>query len=84
LTDEYEPEGGFSPQQKLSVAQGLRAYTFGSAYSNGMELITGSLQPNMRADIAILDSDIFNVNPKHIKEMRVIATYMDGEEVYSM
>ncbi|MCQ4799271.1 amidohydrolase family protein, partial [Eggerthella lenta] len=59
LTDDGEPKGGFSPDEKLSVHESLRAYTYGSAYAAGREKETGSLCPGMLADLAVLEENPF-------------------------
>lgn len=82
LTDELEPEGGFIPEEKLSLADSIKAYTYGSAYINYREDDLGILAPGKLADIAILDRNIFEIDPKELKEVSVVATIMDGQCVY--
>ena len=35
-----------------------------------------------RADFVILDQNPYTTAPSHIKEIQVLATYLDGREVY--
>ena len=44
---------------------------------------TGSLEVGKRADLVVLDRDIFSVDPYTIADTIVIATYLDGRLVYT-
>ena len=84
LTDEGEPKGGFSPDEKLSVHQSLRAYTAGSAYAAGRETEIGLLYPGMLADLAVLEENPFECVDDREKmfHMKVLMTVVGGETVY--
>jgi predicted amidohydrolase YtcJ len=43
---------------------------------------TGSLEVGKRADLVILDRDIFTVDPNILADTKVLATYLDGRRVY--
>ncbi|MCQ4637107.1 amidohydrolase [Anaerovorax odorimutans] len=85
LTDDGEPKGGFSPDEKLSVHESLRAYTYGSAYAAGREKETGSLCPGMLADLAVLEENPFACAFDRDKMfgMKVLMTIVGGEAVYT-
>jgi predicted amidohydrolase YtcJ len=44
---------------------------------------TGSLEVGKRADLVVLNRDIFSVDPYTIADTTVIATYLDGRLVYT-
>lgn len=71
----------FTPDERISVAQAVHAYTVGSAYSVKREHELGQLAPNFLADFVLLDRDIFTVDPESIAQTRVLATYIGGELV---
>jgi predicted amidohydrolase YtcJ len=77
-----EPEGGWYPEQRLSVADAVRAYTLGAAYSSGEEHERGSISVGKLADLVVLSQDIFQVPPAEILEAGVVATVLNGEFVY--
>jgi predicted amidohydrolase YtcJ len=74
--------GGWVPEQKISVAEAIRAYTMGSAYSSFDEKSKGSIEPGKLADIAVLSLDILSVDPKEIANARVVMTVFDGRIIY--
>lgn len=73
---------GWYPEQRLTVAEAVYAYTAGAAYASGEEAIKGTLSPGKLADLVVLSQDIFTVDPMAILEMEVVATMFDGEFVY--
>jgi len=73
---------GWYPEQRLTVAEAVYAYTAGSAYASGEEAIKGTLSPGKLADLVVLSQDIFTVDPMAILETDVVATMFDGQFVY--
>ncbi|OQY18933.1 MAG: hypothetical protein B6I34_10155 [Anaerolineaceae bacterium 4572_32.1] len=76
------PEGWY-PEQRLSVAQALHAYTAGAAYAGGEEKLRGSVSAGKLADLVVLSQNIFEIDPMAILETEVMATMFDGEFVYA-
>lgn len=68
--------------QALSVAQAVAALTRGSAYQLGAERELGSIEPGKRADLIMLDRDIFRVDPFTIAAGRSLLTMVDGRVVW--
>lgn len=77
-----QPEGGWYPEQCLSVAQAVHGYTLGAAYSSGEEKEKGSIAAGKLADLAVLSQDIFEIPPQEILNTRVVATIFDGRVVH--
>ena len=73
---------GWVPEQKITVAEAIRAYTMGSAYASFDEKIKGSIEPGKLADIVVLAQDILSVPPVEIEKARVAITIFDGKIVY--
>ncbi|MFT4415259.1 amidohydrolase [Fredinandcohnia humi] len=76
------PEEGWNPEEKISLAEALLFYTRGPAYGNFREDDLGTLEVGKKADIVILDRDLFAVDPSEILEAKVQMTLMDGKVVY--
>jgi len=80
--DGKNPNGWF-PEQKLTVAESVEAYTMGSAYAEFRETEKGSITPGKWADLVVLDSDLFAIAPEKIKDAKVLHTIAGGRIVYS-
>lgn len=77
------PSGGWFPDQRLTREQALRGFTLDAAYAGFAESRVGSLEPGKQADFVMLSADIMKIPPAAIPATRVIATYLDGELVWS-
>jgi predicted amidohydrolase YtcJ len=71
------------PEQSLKIQDVVDAYTISAAYALKQERTTGSLEPGKRGDLIVLDRDIFTLDPFDLHQTRVLATYLDGREVYA-
>jgi len=72
----------FFPENALTLAQALTAYTAGSAYVNHQEDVTGHLAPGFHADLVVLDRDPFAAPAEEIASASVVRTYVGGELVF--
>lgn len=79
--DGKNPDGWF-PDQKLSVAEAIEAYTIGSAYAEFQEKEKGSITTGKFADMVLLSDDIFDIAPEKIRDVRVIKTFVGGRLVF--
>lgn len=79
---DQEPKGGWLPTEKITLAEALSSYTYGSACAASMEHDTGTLAPGKLADIAVLDRNLFDIDPEQIPDTKVVMTIMDGKIVY--
>src|SRR5437762_7706868 len=81
--DGKNPNGWF-PEQKLTVAEAVAAYTMGSAYAEFQEKEKGSITPGKLADMVLLDQDILNLPPERIRETKVIKTFVGGKLMWDI
>lgn len=79
--DEKRP-GGWVPEEKISVAEAVRAFTYGSAYAAFEEKIKGAIEPGKLADMAVLSENIFAIDPVQIRQVKVVMTIFDGRVVF--
>jgi predicted amidohydrolase YtcJ len=73
---------GWVPEQRITVAEAVHAYTVGSAFAEHQESVKGSLEPGKLADLVVLSDDIFHIPPVEIEQTRVFMTIFDGSVVY--
>ncbi|MGH3417694.1 MAG: amidohydrolase family protein, partial [Actinocrinis sp.] len=72
----------FLPAQALSLVDAVAAYTAGSARVCHVEHRAGSLEVGKRADLAVLDRDVFAAPPTEIASARTVLTVAGGKIVY--
>lgn len=68
--------------QCIDAEDGIKAYTYGGAYTTFEEKKKGSLLPGQFADMVVLDADPTTVNPDSIMGIKVNATIVGGKMVY--
>lgn len=76
------PEGGWYPEEKLSVEEAVRGFTMGAAYASFEEAVKGSIEEGKLADFIVLSEDLFEIEPDRIKDVKVLKTYIDGKLKY--
>ena len=69
--------------EKIPLTTAVDAYTINAAFALKQEATTGSLEVGKRADLVVLDRDIFTVDPDTIGATKVLMTYLDGRLVYT-
>lgn len=74
---------GWVPEQKITVAEAVRAYTVGSAFAEFQEASKGSITPGKLADLVVLSQDILNIDSREIERVKVVLTILDGRIVYA-
>lgn len=79
--DGRNPQGWF-PEQKISLEEAIKAYTWNGAYAEFSEKQKGSIEAGKLADLVVLDRNLFKIPPDEIKETRVALTIVGGNVVY--
>jgi predicted amidohydrolase YtcJ len=79
-----EPPGGWLPGEKLDRATALSLFTEGAAWAMHEEARLGRLLPGYAADFILVRDDPFAVPPGDLWRNAVLATWVDGREVFSV
>jgi len=79
--DDKNPNG-WLPEQKVSVAETIKAFTWGSAYAEFQEGDKGMLAVGKLADFVIISDDLFTMDPNKIRDAKVLMTVVNGKVVY--
>ena len=74
---------GWVPEQKITVEQALRGYTYEGAYASFEEDRKGMIKIGMLADMVLLDRDLTAIAAQTIRETKVLKTVVGGRVVYS-
>lgn len=78
----HEPEGGWFPEEKISVKEALRAYTVNNAFAAFDGDTRGMIRKGMLADIAVSDLNLIDCDPREILHMNILLTMVDGKIVF--
>lgn len=71
----------FLPDQQLTLPELLIAYTLHAARANFIE-DSGSLEVGKWADFVMLDRNLFEIDPEHIRAAKVLWTVVEGRVTY--
>jgi predicted amidohydrolase YtcJ len=74
----------FLPDQRLTLGQAFEAFTMGSATVNHDEREAGSIEIGKRADLAVLDRDVFAADAGPLGDARVVMTIAAGRVVHEV
>jgi hypothetical protein len=78
-----EPKGGWRPEERFTREEALRSWTWAGAYAAFEEDWKGSLAVGKAADFLVLSGDIMTLPLGELPKLKVRATYVAGETVYS-
>ena len=77
------PSTLFLPGERIALPAALAAFTIGSAYVNHAERDAGSIEPGKRADLVVLDRNLFAHPADEIALAEVDLTLVDGPVVHA-
>lgn len=76
------PNGGWYPEQQLTVEEALWGYTIGPALASGELAIKGTLSPGKLADIIVLDRDLRTSDVADLHAVNTDVTILNGQVVW--
>ena len=76
------PEGGWWPEERLSIEDAIRNYTAESAYASFEEKEKGQVAAGMLADLVVHSRDLLTVPPREILQTEADITVFNGRVVY--
>ena len=76
------PIAGWYPEQEMSLKEAFRCFTLDAAYAGHQEKTLGSLEAGKYADFIVIDRDLFRISPYDIHQIRVLETWVGGQQVY--
>jgi hypothetical protein len=72
------------PEERIGVAEALRAITIDAAYQYFEEADKGSIEVGKRADFAVLERNPLDATAEELRTIQVVETIKDGETVWSV
>ncbi|MBT2667189.1 amidohydrolase [Bacillus sp. ISL-4] len=77
-----DPKNTWYSEQKLTLAEALQAYTYGSAYGCFREHELGTIEAGKLADLVVLDRNLFDIPENEVLKTKVELTINDGKVVF--
>ena len=74
--------GPYLPEEAFTVKEAILSFTTEGARASFEENIKGKIQAGMLADFVVLDENLFETDPYHIHDVKVLETWMNGKRVY--
>ncbi|MFD1707430.1 amidohydrolase [Siminovitchia sediminis] len=71
-----------NPNERTTLANMIDSFTIHGAYSLRIDDVTGSIEKGKKADLVILDKNLFEVPEGEIHQVKVLMTLFEGQEVY--
>ena len=78
-----QPPGGWYPEERVTLAEALDAYTRGAAYAGFAEDRMGALEPGKWADFIIVDRDPTKSDPQSLARTEVLEAWVAGKKVWA-
>jgi predicted amidohydrolase YtcJ len=78
-----KPEGGWYPEQRMTLEEALRGYTIEAAYAEFEEKQKGSIEQGKLADLIVISRDPTKIAPRELLGISVLKTFVNGKLVYS-
>ncbi|WP_226579156.1 amidohydrolase [Halobacillus litoralis] len=76
------PEGGWMPQEKMSIEDAFQGFTKTPAELEYKENEKGIINPGYQADFLLLDQHPEEIKPQHLNQLSVLETWHRGKCVY--
>jgi predicted amidohydrolase YtcJ len=77
-----ETKTPWMPEERIGVPEALAAFTINAAYTNRDEANTGSLEVGKRANLSVLDRNLFDIPATEISDTKVLVTLFEGKAVH--
>ncbi|MGI9236195.1 MAG: amidohydrolase [Woeseiaceae bacterium] len=79
-----EPDAPVQPREseRLDVESLVRGFTIDAAYQMHVDDQIGSIEVGKKADLVVLDQNIFEIDAYSIHKTGIVMTMMDGDVVY--
>jgi predicted amidohydrolase YtcJ len=82
--DPHMPEGApaLNPQEAVDLATMIEGYTINGAYLMHQDNVVGSIEIGKRADLIVLDRNLFDIPTTEVNQAKVLLTLFNGQRVF--
>jgi len=82
IPGETDPNEILGPNERMSLEDMITGYTINGAYANFVENDTGSIEVGKKADLVVLDRNLFDIPETEIADTNVLLTLFEGKAIY--
>ena len=82
IPGETDPNEILGPNERMSLEDMITGYTINGAYANFVENETGSIEVGKKADLVVLDRNLFDIPETEIADTNVLLTLFEGKAIY--
>ncbi|WP_423748306.1 amidohydrolase [Bacillus cereus] len=76
------PDDVLNPSERVSLSDMIKSYTVNGAYANFTDHETGSIKVGKKADLVVLDKNLFEIPVQNIYKTKILLTLLEGNEIY--
>jgi len=77
-------QGVLWPEEKVSLEDMVISFTYNGAYANYLEDELGSLEVGKKADLIVLEKNLFEIPVELIAKVKVLLTMVEGNVVFQV
>ena len=79
---ETNPDEILGPEERMTLEEMIEIFTINGARANFLEHETGSIEVGKRADMVVLENNLFDIPATEIADTKVLMTIFEGQSVY--
>jgi predicted amidohydrolase YtcJ len=76
-----DPNEILGPAERMTLPDMIASFTVNGAYANFMEAETGSIEVGKKADLVVLERNLFEIATEEIGDVNVLMTILEGQVV---
>lgn len=81
---EGNPPGGWKPDERVSIYQAISMFTKNIPIASREQEWMGTIETGKFGDWVVLDQDPFQIPAERLKDIRVLRTFVGGEQVFCL
>ena len=79
---ETDPGEILGPEERMALEEMIECFTINGARANFLEAETGSIEVGKKADMVVLEKNLFEIPETDIADAKVVMTLFEGNTVY--
>ena len=79
---ETDPHEILGPEERMTLEEMIEIFTINGAHANFLENETGSIEVGKKADMVVLEKNLFEIPATEIADTKVLMTVFEGKTVY--